>query len=318
LGGVANTATRLTATANNATTFGEESTGLGNIAHSGRWYLKRITGTGTIEITLDGGTTWTDVTSYVDGPNGDSDLNDYRLRAVEETGTTIRLGIRLGTSGDEVSVGGGEVIANFSNAEIVGLPPMVTFDTAVSQYAVSPVEQTSIWSAAPNWQNFPKLSQLYKFNEGPEAAYAEDSNHPAGADGVENGNFATDSIWTKGAGWAIAGGLASISVAQAGGSALKQGGVADDLSTVMHLYAVFVDSLTGISQVKIGGGGGGLSVVGDLALGYNEFCYKSNNPDTEVQVVATAGASIAVSSVSVQPLTHGIIYNGVLDGDWSR
>jgi hypothetical protein len=90
--GVANAASSLTATANNGTCF--QYITLLSGARTCSAYLKRITGTGIIQITLDG-VTWSTV-----------ELSDTEWRRVSVSGTVTNptLGIRMTTSGDSVAM----------------------------------------------------------------------------------------------------------------------------------------------------------------------------------------------------------------------
>lgn len=95
----ANTTCQLRATAGNATFIQD----LGVVANASKpfsVYLKRKTGTGTVEITLDGGTAWTAVTI--------SDSAWTRVTKVQ-TLTDPDVGIRIVTSGDEVLAWGAQL-----------------------------------------------------------------------------------------------------------------------------------------------------------------------------------------------------------------
>lgn len=65
--------------------------------HAGGVFVKRKTGTGTIEVTIDGGTTWVDKTSEID-----SALKYYLAETTLATVTDPEFGIRLVGSGDAV------------------------------------------------------------------------------------------------------------------------------------------------------------------------------------------------------------------------
>lgn len=97
--GGATTACTLTATAGNATVIGNAITAASD-THAAKWYLKRKTGTGTIELTVDGGTTWQAVTI-------DSSFGGYPIDQAAVTNPAT--GIRIVTSGDAVIVGNAEV-----------------------------------------------------------------------------------------------------------------------------------------------------------------------------------------------------------------
>lgn len=92
---VSNSASTLTADANNGTIF--QSITLGSAARTSSCYVKRKTGTGTIEFTDDGGSTYTDITSSLS-----SSL--WNRFTITTTQANPSIGFRLGTSGDEIEV----------------------------------------------------------------------------------------------------------------------------------------------------------------------------------------------------------------------
>lgn len=96
--GVANSATRLTASAGNATILQTVTSGSATRAYS--VWLKRITGTGTINLTVDNGSTWTAKTITTDWAR-----YDISQAAV----TNPVFGIRIVTSGDAVDFYGNQL-----------------------------------------------------------------------------------------------------------------------------------------------------------------------------------------------------------------
>lgn len=93
--GVASSASTLTATANNGTIL--QSTTSGNAQHTVIAFVARKTGTGTVEMTIDGGTTWVDITSNL------TSVIDNRQK-INQGLVDPQVGFRLGTSGDEIEV----------------------------------------------------------------------------------------------------------------------------------------------------------------------------------------------------------------------
>lgn len=90
------------------------------VAASTGFRVKRHTGTGTIEITRDGGSNWTDITSQI---NGDT----FTLCKIENTSVTNpSVGFRMGTVGDKIIVDAG---INHAGAK---LSPMPIFTTTAS------------------------------------------------------------------------------------------------------------------------------------------------------------------------------------------
>lgn len=90
--GVANAASSFTATTGNATCL--QSITSASAARVTSFFLKRITGTGTVNITQDNGTTWTAVTL----------TSAYQRFQVTATAANPVIGIRIVTSGDAVAL----------------------------------------------------------------------------------------------------------------------------------------------------------------------------------------------------------------------
>lgn len=104
--GVASACTRLTATGSNGTVLQGET--ITSRALTFSLYIRRITGTGTIELTLDNGSTWTPITI----------MTSFTRQAILQTLANPTFGLRLGTSGDEVAVD----LCNCQNGD-TGLSP---------------------------------------------------------------------------------------------------------------------------------------------------------------------------------------------------
>jgi hypothetical protein len=93
--GTANSATRLTATASDGTIL-QTFTSASATRVSGFW-VRRITGTGTVEITMNGGSTWTALTLT-------TTFARYSIPAA--TITNPQIGFRIRSNGDEIAVDG--------------------------------------------------------------------------------------------------------------------------------------------------------------------------------------------------------------------
>lgn len=92
----ANTASSLLATGANATAL--QSITLGSSARFQTAYVKRLVGTGEIDMTMDGGTTWWPITPYI---------NSSGYTRVPVPGKTLanpQVGFRIVTSGDKIAV----------------------------------------------------------------------------------------------------------------------------------------------------------------------------------------------------------------------
>lgn len=89
-------ADRLTATANDATLMQLLTAATGTRTAS--VYVKRISGSGTVSLTRDGGTGWTDVTSSLVSGTW------VRVSVTSDVGANPTVGIKMGTSGDVIDV----------------------------------------------------------------------------------------------------------------------------------------------------------------------------------------------------------------------
>lgn len=96
LDNVANSATRLTAAATDATITQLLTAATGTRTLSA--YIKRVSGTGTISLTRNGGTNWTDITSSL--VTGSWVL----VQMTSDVGANPTVGIKMGTSGDVIDV----------------------------------------------------------------------------------------------------------------------------------------------------------------------------------------------------------------------
>lgn len=96
LDNVPNSATRLTAAATDATITQLLTAATGTRTLSA--YIKRISGTGTISLTRNGGTGWTDITSSL--VTGSWVL----VQMTSDVGANPTVGIKMGTSGDVIDV----------------------------------------------------------------------------------------------------------------------------------------------------------------------------------------------------------------------
>ncbi|MCP3924929.1 MAG: hypothetical protein GY714_20310 [Desulfobacterales bacterium] len=86
----------LTASGANGTIIIDPYTSASGV-HAGGFFVKRKTGTGNIEVTVDGGSTWVDVTAQVAGSSG-----WHLVQTTLPTVTDPEIGLRLVTSGDAV------------------------------------------------------------------------------------------------------------------------------------------------------------------------------------------------------------------------
>ena len=121
--GVANSACTLTATGANGTVLANIITAasvLGDQATA--WHIKRKTGTGQVEITVDGGISWVPVPL----------TTGFERFVTFKNMTNPQIGIRITTSGDEVIVGNAECHTDKADYEVEYLPPIFTVAASVS------------------------------------------------------------------------------------------------------------------------------------------------------------------------------------------
>lgn len=116
--GVANSASSITATASNGTCLQAIT-----LASSARWqtaFVKRLTGSGTVQMTMDNGTTWTAVTVTAGWT---------RVAIPTQTLLNPTVGFRLVTSGDAIAV---DFVQN-ENSGIHASSPIETTTVAVTR-----------------------------------------------------------------------------------------------------------------------------------------------------------------------------------------
>lgn len=129
-----NTATTLTAADTDATLL--QAITLGSAARCGSVYIKRRTGIGVISFTIDDGSSWTDITSQI---NGDS----WTRIQITTTLTNPSVGFKISTSGDAIDV---DCVQLESGS--IATSPIVTTTAVVTRNADSLSYQTT-----SNWSN---------------------------------------------------------------------------------------------------------------------------------------------------------------------
>jgi hypothetical protein len=139
--GVANSATTITATAGNATIL--QSIVSASAARFTSCYIKRRTGSGTIEMTQDGGVAWAAVTVTADWT---------RVNIASATVTNPSVGLRVVTSGDAVDVG--------------------FFNITTGAFNTSPIRTTTA-SVARAYDNVFRLLSGMQFNAAASTLYAK-------------------------------------------------------------------------------------------------------------------------------------------------
>lgn len=120
--GAANSASLLTATANNATCL--QPITLASSARFQTAYLKRISGSGNVYMTMDNGATWIDVTPSVNA------TSFTRVAVATQTLANPIVGFKLATSGDAIAV---DYVQNEDGADASA--PIETTSMALSRSA---------------------------------------------------------------------------------------------------------------------------------------------------------------------------------------
>lgn len=132
--GVANSATSISATTNNATITQSITLSATQLFCSA--FVKRLSGTGTLEMTMDGGTTWTTVTTTASWA---------RVNIPTANISNPVIGFRIGTSGDSFAID----FAQIENGNTVGSPQETTTASVTNAR-----DRTAAYSANTS-HNFP-------------------------------------------------------------------------------------------------------------------------------------------------------------------
>lgn len=137
--GVASSASRITATAGNATCL--LTTTIASSARFQTAFVKRLVGTGTIQMTMDNGTTWTTVTTTASWS---------RVSIPTQTLANPVVGFRIVTSGDSIAV---DMVQN-ENSALYATSPIPTTTATVTRAADVVVINTAVAPLA-SWFNEP-------------------------------------------------------------------------------------------------------------------------------------------------------------------
>lgn len=121
--GAANSASTLTASANAGTCL-QTVTASANTRRVST-YVKRVTGTGVIEMTGDGGVTWTDITSQLSAA--------FTRFSVLTTVANPQIGFRIATSGDAIAFDYAQI--ELGNVDAISTSPIYTTTAAVTRAA---------------------------------------------------------------------------------------------------------------------------------------------------------------------------------------
>lgn len=120
--GVTNSCTRCTASAGNGTAL--QAVVIASAAKAFGVWIKRVTGTGEIDITLDNGSTWTNITSQINA-------STFTLVQATQTLANPTVGIRVVTSADAIDVD----VAQLEDGAAFSSTPIPTTAAAVTRNA---------------------------------------------------------------------------------------------------------------------------------------------------------------------------------------
>ena len=124
---------------------------------------------------------------------------------------------------------------------------------------------------------------------------------------VVNGDFATDSDWTKGTGWTISGGKANVSGTQTGTTYLYQGGILPNPPENIEYIIKYTISNYSAGEFRINVGGYISSSPYQGANGTYEVKVTPTNTssNTNIYIQANANAIGSVDNISVKQVTAG-------------
>jgi hypothetical protein len=154
--GVASSATLLTASAGNATALQSVTRASDDWAFA--LFVKRVTGTGAISLTLDGGSTYTAITDDINADGW------TQIGVEQEDVTNPSFGVKITTSGDAIAVD--YAIASIDGISTSAFDPIATTTANVS-IGVESLPLTPF--DAQDWDNF-----LFKRNPGNPLKYFVD------------------------------------------------------------------------------------------------------------------------------------------------
>lgn len=154
--GLPSSACTLTAAAANATLISNAITASSG-THATKWYIKRSVGTGTVELTLDNGSTWQNITSDID--------SSFSSIAVDQAAlTNPQIGIRIVTNTDAVIVGNAECHLNKGIPKVLNAAPIFANGSAESVaadgYSIPVANHNNNESAV-----FVEFSPLYNYDD---------------------------------------------------------------------------------------------------------------------------------------------------------
>ena len=118
----------------------------------------------------------------------------------------------------------------------------------------------------------------------------------AGAEKVTNGGFSTDTDWTKGSGWTIGSGVATVTSGNNGDDLVQDIGLVD--GTFYKIEVTISGYVAGSLRMNFLGTGGS---IGDFTANGSYVGYAYGGSDTRLQIVATTTTTtLSIDNVSVK------------------
>jgi hypothetical protein len=148
--------------------------------------------------------------------------------------------------------------------------------------------------------DFDTIAEQFTFTRGSEATFVNEqglieSTNQIGPELVTNGDFATDSDWTKGTGWSIENGIATLDGTQTSGSSLGS----NIMSVVSgKTYKIVVNVLSTSSGFRLYDSDGVLDY--SLSVGENVFYKTVSSSSYQVTPLGLSGTIGSIDNVSVK------------------
>ena len=235
---------------------------------------------------------------------------------------------------DSVPLPAGAVLGNVKITDKSGAEDVVyEYDLSGDDGSDIPITIDGVASTPGTWQNYdsgtdqvalPVLSRNYRMNDGPDALFLEDANHPLGPELVTNGGFDVAANWSEIAGGSsntISGGqLTSVISASFRGAyqplALAAGTyvisfdlVANSAGTVQFVGKTVADGISGTTVFQLDAiTPGTYSAVVTIVGGVNSIAVRNS----------ASSATFTIDNVSVRCIETGAILYNVSESDWDR
>jgi len=212
--------------------------------------------------------------------------------AIQSTSVSVVVGKKYELKYTASNLSGGYI-----RAEMGGLTPEFNFSDGTYTYNFTATTNANLYITASANVEVTNISvkEITDDTDLPRINYEGFSYQDSlGSEEVVNGDFATDSNWSK-SGWSIQNGQA-INTASASGNNLYQGSVT---SVGGNFKVVITTTITaGSVVVMLGGGSGGYNVIGEATTS-GTFTYYGVSNGTDNRILLQTGNGTLVGSVSI-------------------